>query len=169
MTVPHPARVPLSPAEQQHADHVAARCAQYFKGDRFSHPGNLASETKRPERYRASRRAEKAVALMLGLPWNCEPAQIAAGLADVGDDVEVRAVSKHGWRLKYDPARDKPERRYVLVWPVGEDDVPTEFDLMGWAFGHELRAATPNLVLDDGALLFNAERLRPIQELYSLV
>jgi len=79
--------------------------------------------------------AELAGSQLTGLAWNALRAKLR-GLADLGDDVEVRWTHHDAGGLLFRPD-DEPDRRYILVTGA----LPA-YVLHGWLYGHE--------VLDDG-------------------
>lgn len=157
------ARVVLEPADTARADAVALEWAARELPDRFAigSGGGLAALGARERRYVLSRRAEVAVELFTGLPWNAG----APDLPDVGDDVEVRYRHERGRDLPYNTRRDHSDRRYVLVWPAAGDGIT--FELVGWTRGaHAILAGrTVPAWREPGATCVPWRALRPISEL----
>lgn len=75
---------------------------------------------------------ERAVSLALNVPRTTKPGQL--NLSDLGGWIEVRTRSKANHELGWRPAKDDPDKPYVLV--RGHDH--PIYEIVGWAYGREI-------------------------------
>jgi len=83
-------------------------------------------------------RGELAASKFLGIEYEFRCNEYKNGLADLGDDIEVRTKTYDGKMIvRHD---DHDNRKYVHVVPVGISDATgchRKFHIKGWAFGRD--------------------------------